>query len=944
MERCRKLLSAMLVLCLILELLPCSVLAGEPQPGLENFTDRNTYAAGQFTDVAERDWYYENVKSVYELDLMLGKSNQRFDPDGNITIAEAVTIAVRLHAAYEGRTFKPDNAEPWYRPYVEYAVANGIIQDVYSDYNRAATRLQCTTILSNALPKSVFEQKNQIADNSIPDVKVSDPGADGIYLFYRAGILAGNDKKGTFAPGSSIRRSETAAIITRMVKPELRVNVTLDSAGGTAGTVTSSSENIFMRARSYGFVPEELWENPDKIITMSEFCRLLENIISMWNEDKLDAWREIAKLAMDSDDRVQMDEALVAIFEAAIALNAQMRQGYGGGGLVPDWAPLAEAMNEGIDWWNGYKNKHRFRNEYPYFPDFASYVDPVTGQNAAVSAIGFEEQHCSLVDYSFIFPPEDDWTLDFGRDITRKEAIRAATVFAECDATFYDGAAEYVAPENAGTYDTSIITPKLLSKETDLPTPTRRSLPKTWRGMGLSHRKDAQHPYNNFKESDIRVLAENGFNFVRLFLNMNTLQFPYKNTADNEVNILELKKLDQLLAWCMEYDVHLQITCVGIQGFDSQGIQNMGQMADRNWQVFVEHWKMLGKRYADISPAYLSFELLNEWKPKGDKKYIDHIAQYFFDAADAIWAANPDRVVFGCTGAVFEDDYYTWLEKLASHGIVLGAHPYYPIQICGRLRTTVYLDEPSWPIPWFPSGVKSGDEITIEGELGGGILTIYFEKADWPTHVYVYGNGKLLEELDPSHIISELQSDRNSEPFVKGYDIKLPEGITDVSLKTGEQTVWYRGLKFNKNGSEHGVTASDYSYNNLTGEARFKVDESGWHSANGRMYTTEDIFETKIKPIIDIGKRYNVGVMVNEMGCCGGADLGAAECEYVNDMIATLEKHGVSWSYCEMWIAGIVEVANTDDFIVYDYEDGRTEKFWYKSSLMDVFRKYTMAK
>lgn len=700
-------------------------------------------------------------------------------------------------------------------------------------------------------------------------------------------------------------------------------------------------EPIFRRARAYGFVPEELWEEPDKVITMSEFCKLLENIIAYWNADKLDAWHEIAELAMTSADEVQMDEALVAMFEAAIAMDAQTRQGYGGGGLEPDWESLAIAINEDVDWWKG------LQNEYPYFSNSKSYIDPVwTGSEAEfiLSVRRYAEQHRSLVDLSYIFSPEDNWTFDFGRDVTHKEAIRAATVFAESDAAFYDGAAEYVSPEDAGTYDASIITSELLNKETNLPVPTRQSLPETWRGMGCSRRKDAQHAYNDFKESDIKLLAENGFNFVRLFFNMNTLQFPYKNEADDAVNMVELKELDQLLAWCMEYDVHLQITCVGIQGFNSQGEMNMEEMTDRNWEVFVEHWKMLGKRYADIPPAYLSFELMNEWRPNGDENYNDHIAQYFFEAADAIWAADANRVVSGCTAAIYFEDDYKWLEKLASHGLVLGTHPYYPEQICVRDQYMVYPDEPSWPMPWFPSGIESGDEVTIEGELGGGILTIYFEEADWPTQVYVYGNGKLLEELDPTYIMTEFQSDRGAEPFVKGYDIELPAGTTSVTLRTGDQKVWYNGLKFSKNGVEHGVTANDFRFDNMTGEAHFEIDDTGWHSADGRMYTIEDMFEEKIKPVIDIAEKYNVGVMANELGCFGDADLGTVECEYIDDLIRTLEKHGISWCYCEMIFAGIFDaLETTDDCIVYEYEDGRIEKYSCRSDLMDVFRKYTMA-
>ena len=228
MKRCKTLSVFLLAVCLLLELSGEALAAGL-QPGLERFTNRNTYTASTFTDITAGSWYYENVKSVYELDLMVG-SGTRFNPNGNITIAEVVAIAARLHAAYHGNAIQTGGAGAWYQPYVEYALKNGIIPSAYSNYGSAATRLQFVAILSKALPEAELEQINQVADNAIPDVKSVDTGADGVYLFYRAGILVGNDDKGTFAPSSTIRRSEVAAIVTRMVRPGLRAAVTLGGA------------------------------------------------------------------------------------------------------------------------------------------------------------------------------------------------------------------------------------------------------------------------------------------------------------------------------------------------------------------------------------------------------------------------------------------------------------------------------------------------------------------------------------------------------------------------------------------------------------------------------------------------------------------------------------------------------------------------------------------
>ena len=55
-----------------------------------------------FSDVKDTAWYAENVKTAYELGFMNGKSEGKFDPDGNVTVVEGITMASRLHAIYNG--------------------------------------------------------------------------------------------------------------------------------------------------------------------------------------------------------------------------------------------------------------------------------------------------------------------------------------------------------------------------------------------------------------------------------------------------------------------------------------------------------------------------------------------------------------------------------------------------------------------------------------------------------------------------------------------------------------------------------------------------------------------------------------------------------------------------------------------------------------------------
>ncbi len=65
------------------------------------FEKTNTYE-NNFSDVPENSWYAQNVKTAYELGFMNGKAEGKFDPAGNVTVAEGITMASRVHAIYNG--------------------------------------------------------------------------------------------------------------------------------------------------------------------------------------------------------------------------------------------------------------------------------------------------------------------------------------------------------------------------------------------------------------------------------------------------------------------------------------------------------------------------------------------------------------------------------------------------------------------------------------------------------------------------------------------------------------------------------------------------------------------------------------------------------------------------------------------------------------------------
>ncbi|MDO4270258.1 MAG: trypsin-like peptidase domain-containing protein [Eubacteriales bacterium] len=193
----------------------------------ENFTAQQTYTPGQFADVAADAWYAENVRLAYEYGLINGKTAGSFAPGDPLTVAEAVKLAACLHSIYESGSAAFAPSKPWYRTYADYALETGILTEEPADYGAPATRAVFASLFAAALPAEALEPINEVGDGAIPDVSDGAAYANAVYTLYRAGVLTGSDKAGRYLPDSGIKRSEAAAIVTRMADPALRKTVTL---------------------------------------------------------------------------------------------------------------------------------------------------------------------------------------------------------------------------------------------------------------------------------------------------------------------------------------------------------------------------------------------------------------------------------------------------------------------------------------------------------------------------------------------------------------------------------------------------------------------------------------------------------------------------------------------------------------------------------------------
>ena len=236
-----------------------------------------------FKDVASNAWYYTAVDSAYQTGIIAGTSATEFAPDHNITLAQAVTFAARMHQYTQtGAVTLQNDPDVWYRSYVEYCEQYGMIDPKeYEDrWNSYATRAEMVKIFHACLPEDSFAPINTIENNAIPDVRDNDHAASAIYDFYRAGILTGSNAAGMFMPDTNIKRSEVSAIISRMLYPEQRKSFTLAAQKPSVPALTANlnAENVLQVLKAY---------DPDGAFILNYSLNNGNNFLDWWSSDRL---------------------------------------------------------------------------------------------------------------------------------------------------------------------------------------------------------------------------------------------------------------------------------------------------------------------------------------------------------------------------------------------------------------------------------------------------------------------------------------------------------------------------------------------------------------------------------------------------------------------------------------------------------------------------------
>ncbi len=153
-------------------------------------------------------WAENIISELRHDDIIKGKTEAKFDPQGTLTYAEWITLIVRSLGL---ETAEAAEGEHWAAPYAEAAEKEGIISGNV-DYDKVITREEMCRILvfavENGQGKALVSGNVTFADSTECDAEIVSKAVN-------AGLINGYEDN-TFRPDGKLTRAEAAKILSNL--------------------------------------------------------------------------------------------------------------------------------------------------------------------------------------------------------------------------------------------------------------------------------------------------------------------------------------------------------------------------------------------------------------------------------------------------------------------------------------------------------------------------------------------------------------------------------------------------------------------------------------------------------------------------------------------------------------------------------------------------------
>ncbi len=210
-------------------------------------------------------------------------------------------------------------------------------------------------------------------------------------------------------------------------------------------------------------------------------------------------------------------------------------------------------------------------------------------------------------------------------------------------------------------------------------------------------------------EQDIELIAEEGFNSVRLPLNARHLYHSEKQVLT--MNMDSLSRIDTLIEWCRKYQIYVILDMHGAPGGQTgQNIDDSEEdlpalfMEKRYEEELVYLWTEFAKRYKD-EPVIAGYDLLNEPLPNFFSQYNDMLLPLYRRLIEEIRRIDTKHMII-LEGLHWSTDFSvfdSFTREEAGDNIMLQFHKYWSnpdiesmevfLQTANRLNVPLFMGE-----------------------------------------------------------------------------------------------------------------------------------------------------------------------------------------------------------------------------------------------------------
>ena len=226
-------------------------------------------AAGNgFRDVSESHWASEYIQRAYEADWIHGMGDGRYDPSGNLSRAQFLTMVTNAFFSGETDQVSVPEGSPWYAACWSVAQENGLhtgtaMKDL-GDLNGKISRYDMAQVIVNTLSGQGISASAEEARSAQSEIKDWDsvPAGyrDAVSSAYALGILSG--RSGKFDGQALMTRAEAAKVLCGM-------DGTISGGGQTEATPqkpdqsTQKPDNTTQKPDNTTQKPDSTTQKPD---------------------------------------------------------------------------------------------------------------------------------------------------------------------------------------------------------------------------------------------------------------------------------------------------------------------------------------------------------------------------------------------------------------------------------------------------------------------------------------------------------------------------------------------------------------------------------------------------------------------------------------------------------------------------------------------------------